>query len=220
MNDKRLGGIALILGALFGILVLTFHPGGGHRVTPAQLEALIAMSIGVHAVAIASLPISFLGTLALSRQFASPARLTLIALVIYGFSLVATMSAATMSGLVTPGVLRHMVTHDAAAEQWHILLSYTHTINQAFAQIGAVGTCLAIILWSIAILQGRPLHLVIGAYGVLLGLAAIGALFSGALDLELHGFRIITLGESIWFILAAVLLLRSNKISGPEVAHL
>jgi hypothetical protein len=130
------------------------------------------------------------------------------------------MSAATMSGLVTPGILRHMVTHDAASEQWHTLMLYTHTINQAFAQIATVGSCVAIILWSIAIVQRRTLHLVIGLYGVLLGLAGIGALFSGALDLELHGFRIITLGESIWFILAAVLLLQSDKIPGPEVARL
>jgi hypothetical protein len=49
-----------------------------------------------------------------------------------------------------------------------------------------------------------------------LGLAAIGALFAGALDLELPGFRIITMGESIWFILAAILLLRT---SGTEAVQ-
>ena len=49
MNDNRLGGLALILGALSGIITLTFHPAGGsHHVSPAQFEVLIAVIVGVH----------------------------------------------------------------------------------------------------------------------------------------------------------------------------
>src|SRR6185312_7005832 len=105
MKDNRLGGLALILGAISGIVTLTFHPSGGaHRVTPAQFEVLIGVIIGVHALAITGLPVSFAGALALTRQIDSPARLAVLGLIVYGFGAVAVMVAATMSGLVTPGV--------------------------------------------------------------------------------------------------------------------
>src|ERR1700719_384322 len=110
MKDNRLGAIALIIGAISGIVVLTFHPGGGHElhVTPAQFEMLVAMIIGVHVLAISGLPVSFLGATALSRKIETPNRAALIALVVYGFSLVAIMIAAGMSGLVMPVILRKL----------------------------------------------------------------------------------------------------------------
>ena len=219
MKDNRLGALALILGAISGIITLTFHPAGGaHRVTPAQFEILIAVVIGVHALAIAGLPFSFLGTLALSRQIDSPNRVAIVALVIYGFSLVAIMAAATMSGLVTPGILRHMVANDSGSEQWRMLMEYTHSINQGFARIGAVGSSLAIILWSVTILTRRSLHYGLGIYGLLVGLGILVALFAGGLDLEVHGFRIITFAQSVWFIIAAILLWRSNATPTPLAA--
>ena len=219
MKDNRLGALALILGAVSGIITLTFHPAGGaHHVTPAQFEMLIAVVIGVHALAIAGLPFSFLGTLALSRRIDSPNRIAIVALVIYGFSLVATMAAATMSGLVTPGVLRHMVAHDSGSDQWRMFMEYTHSINQGFARIGAVGSSLAIILWSITVLMRRSLHYALGVYGLLVGLCILVALFAGELDVELHGFRIITFAQSLWFIIAAILLWRSSATENPAAA--
>src|SRR4051812_43650216 len=102
MKDNRLGAVALICGAVSGIITLTFHPGGGqHRVSPAQFEMLIAIVVGIHALAMCGLPLSFAGALALSRRIDSPFRLELLGLIIYGFGLVAMMGAAAMSGLVT-----------------------------------------------------------------------------------------------------------------------
>jgi hypothetical protein len=217
MKDNQLGAIALFAGALIGVIVLLSHPGGAHRVTPDQVQPLIVLIISVHALAIASLPISFLGALVLSREAVPNRRLGISALVIFGFASVATMGAATMSGLVVPAALRHLITHDAAAEQWQLLLSYTHTINQGFAQIGAVGLSVAIIIWSIALMKRRALNLVLGIYGLVLGIAVIGALVSGAAELEMHGgFEMITLGQSIWFILAAVLLWLQSKVTSDE----
>jgi hypothetical protein len=211
MKDNRLGAIALLIGALGGIFVLTFHPGGGHRITPAQLDSLILVIIGVHALAIATMPFSFAGTLALTREFPSRARLGILALIVYALGLVAMMSAATMSGLVTPGILRHMVTHDAASEQWQVLFGYTHSLNQGFAEIGTVSSSVAILLWSIVLITKEPFRLFVGIFGSLLGVVILGALFSGTLNLELHGFRLITLGQVLWFILAARLLWQANK---------
>jgi hypothetical protein len=216
MNDNRLGAVALIVGAITNVLVLTFHPGGGGghelRVTQAQFEMLIAVVIGVHVLAISGLPFSFLGATALSRKIDLPNRLALLALVIYAFSLVAIMVAASMSGLVTPVLLRRLAAHGPDADQWGLLVHYTHTINQSFAQIAVVGSCIAIILWSLLMIKRRVFSVPLGIYGLLLGLVIVTCLFAGKLDLELHGFRLITLTQSIWFLIAGVLLWRSPNV--------
>ena len=210
MKDNRLGAIALILGAISGIITLTFHPAGGgaHHVTPAQFEILIAVVIGVHALAISGLPFSFLGALVLSRRLDSSTRLAMMALVIYGFGLVAIMAAATMSGLVTPGILRKMIAHNPSSDQWHALAEYTHMINQGFAKIGAVASCVAIVLWSALMVKSGALSRAVGLYGLFIGIATAIAIMTGTLDLELHGFRLITFTQAIWFIAIGILLWR------------
>src|SRR5204862_5231146 len=157
MKDNRLGGLALILGAVSGIVTLTFHPVGGvHRVTPAQFETLIAVVIGVHALAITGLPVSFAGAFVLTRRIDSPVRIAFMGLVVYAFGLVSVMAAATMSGLVIPSLLRETVGH-GANDQSRILIAYTHSLNQGFARIRAVGFSMAILLWSIAMFRKRTL---------------------------------------------------------------
>ena len=213
MKDNRLGAVALIIGAITNVIVLTFHPsgGGGHElhVTQAQFDMLIAVVVGVHVLAISGLPFSFLGATALSRKIDSPNRVALLALVIYAFSLVAIIIAASMSGLVTPALFRRLAAHGPDAGQWRLLVDYTHAINQSFAQIAGVGTCIAIILWSLLMIKRRLFSVGLGIYGLLLGLVIVICLFAGKLDLELHGFRLITLTQSIWFFIAGILLWRS-----------
>ncbi|MEY2438698.1 MAG: hypothetical protein QOI34_83 [Verrucomicrobiota bacterium] len=211
MKDNRLGGIALILGAISGVITLSLHPtGGAHHVTPPQFEKLIALVIGVHVLAITGLPFSFLGALALSRRIDSPNRIATMAVVIYGFGLVALMAAATMSGLVTPEILRQVVARTAASDQWRTLMDYNHAINQGFAQIGAVGSCVAIVLWSGLILKHRVLPIGLGIYGTLIGVVIIISMFAGELKLDVHGFGLITFTQAIWFIIAGVCLWRIN----------
>ncbi len=75
MNDDRLGCIALIAGTSGMLVNMALHPTGRELFTPGQLEQTIRMSQGVHTLAIACLPIHWLGALALSRRFASSSRL-------------------------------------------------------------------------------------------------------------------------------------------------
>ena len=217
MNDNRLGGLALILGALSGIITLTFHPAGGsHHVTPGQFEILIAVIVGVHALAICGLPVSFAGALALTRRIDSPMRLALFGLMIYGFGLVAVMFAATMSGLVTPDILRQIVAKSGSADHLHPLMSYTHSLNQGFARVGATAFSIAIFLWSLVAIRTRTLPIALVIYGLVSAGAIVVAVVLGYLDLELHGFRVITLIQSLWFFVAGVVLWRAGKATTPS----
>ena len=212
MKDNRLGGIALIAGAIAGMITMSLHPSGHHGImSPREMEILALLTRAVHALAIISLPLSFLGCMAMTRRLASPSRLSVAALVVYGFAVIAIMIAASMSGFVAPGVMSKLVAGDPLTDTRRLFLDYTFQLNQAFASVYVVGSCVAIILWSIAILKTRQLALGLGFYGVVLGLAILAVLFSGSLALNVHGFGLVTFTQAIWFIVAGALLWRARE---------
>ena len=224
MRDNRNGGIALIIGAISGIITMILHPvsgGGGHVITPAQFEKLAALMTGVHVLAIAGIPFLFLGALALSRHLGIGGRLAFAALVIYSLGLVAVMIAPAMSGLVGTQILRKTVAHGADVAQWRLLMEYNFLINQAFAKIFVVASCTAIALWSFLMVKGRALSTGLGVYGLLLAPVIVVAMTGGALSLDAHGFGLIVFCEAIWLIAAGSLLIRtgpahSRVTSGTE----
>lgn len=211
MKDNRLGGIALIVGALSGMITMSLHPvAGAHPITPAQFEKLVPLMVGVHVLAIAGVPFSFLGALALTCRLNSPSRLALAALVIYALGLVAVTIAPAMSGLVGTEVIRRIVEHGPGSEQWRTVMAYNFIINQAFAQIFVVASSTAIALWSLRIVMSRVLSVAVGIYGLLLAPAVVIAMITGSLSLDVHGFALITFGQAIWFIILGILLWRSS----------
>ncbi len=212
MRDNRLGGIALVAGAIAGVITMSLHPSGHHGIlSQHEMEMLALMTRAVHGLGIASLPLLFLGAMVLTRRLACPSRVPIAALVIYGFAAVAIMIAASMSGFVAPAVIRQLVAGDPLTDARRLFLEYTFNINQAFASVYVVASCAAIMLWSTAILKGRQLAAGLGIYGIVLGLAIVAALFSGKLALDVHGFGVVTFTQSIWFIVAGILLLRARE---------
>jgi hypothetical protein len=212
MKDYRLGGIALIIGAVSGMITMSLHPvAGAHPIAPEQFEKLATLIIGVHVLAIAGVPFSFLGALALARRLDSPGRLALAGLVVYSLGLVAVMIAPAMSGLVGTEILRRIIARGPSSEQWRTLMDYNFLINQAFAKIFVMASCSAVALWSLLIVKSRALPVAIGIYGLFLGPAVVVAMISGALSLDVHGFGLVIFSQAIWFIVIGILLLRSKE---------
>jgi hypothetical protein len=218
MNDNRLGAIALIAGTLWGLITLIAHPGGVslHNLTPAQFEKLVTMIIGVHVVAMAGLPFLCAGGLTFSRHIRSTSRLEWMAFIIFSFGLAATMIAVTVSGLVAPEIFRQLRASAEDSNQWVIVMMYSHIVNQSFARISAITYSIAIVLWSLTIIRRCGRYFVIGIYGLFAGLGVLFGLWIDAIDLELRGFRVITLSQAIWFIGAAILLWRCTADLSPE----
>lgn len=215
MKDNRLGGFALIIGAVSGMITMTLHPvAGAHPITPEQFEKIARLMVGVHVLAIAGIPFSFLGGLALTRRLESPGRIALTGLVIYGVGLVAVMIAPAMSGLVGTEIIRKMIAH--AGEQWHALMEYNYLINQAFAKIFVVASCSAIALWSFVMVRNRALSVALGLYGLVLAAILLSAMVTGGLALDVHGFGLVIFGQAIWFIVAGVFLSRTVANDPPQ----
>ncbi|HME91451.1 MAG TPA: hypothetical protein VKE49_08500 [Myxococcaceae bacterium] len=206
-----MGGIALIAGSVGSLLTMAFHPSGRDFFVPGQLDSVTRMNIGVHALAIASMPFLFLGALALSRRLSSPDRLAIAGLVVFGFALAAGMAAGTVSGFVAPSLAREIITTASPiTEGWRIVAKYNGRLNHAFAAVLAVASSGAIVLWSASIVKNRALALGIGIYGLVLGPAIVIALVSG-LPFSVHGFGLVILGQTIWFIAVGILLWRPRK---------
>lgn len=199
------------------MITMSLHPvTGTHPITPEQFEKLAMLMIGVHVLAIAGIPFSFLGALALTRRLDSPGRIAMTGLVIYGLGLVAVMIAPAMSGLVGTEIIRKMIAHVPGAEQWRTLMEYNFLINQAFAKIFVVASCSAIALWSFMIVKNRALPIAIGIYGLLLGPVLVIAMVTGGLSLDVHGFGLIIFGQAIWFIVAGILLCRAHPSDSTQ----
>ncbi len=190
---------------------MVLHPVGGHGLlAPHEMQTLALVDRIVHGFAVAALPMVFLGALALSRWMTGAGRLPLAALVVFGFAVVAIMAAGAMSGFVGADILGKMVEGDPKLESRRMLLDYTFRINQAFSSIYAVGSCVAILLWSGAILKTRQLSPVLGFYGLVIGVAIPAALFAGVLVLDVHGMGLVALAQAVWFIGAGFSLRRSD----------
>src|SRR2546423_4099319 len=216
MKDNRLGGLALIIGAVSGIITMAVHPvTGGHPIGAAEVETIAAVLIGVHVVAIAGIPFLFLGGLALTRRLDSPSRVAVTALAIYSLSLVAVMIAPAISGLVGTGILRKLVAQNSGSEQWRIMMDYNYMINQAFDRIFVVASCGAIALWSLMIVKTRALSMAIGIYGLLLGCATVIAVALG-LRMDAHSFGLVIFGEGSWLAIVGSLLLRAKEGNRAE----
>jgi hypothetical protein len=217
VTDDRKGGLALITGAIGGLITMALHPTG-HDLLGAgdQFAHVAALGTFVHTLAIASMPVSFLGALALSRRLAAPDRLAVAAIVVYGFALAAGLVAAAASGFVAPGIA-HAITTTAppASDTWRILFDFNGRLNQAFARILAVGSSTAIILWSVAIVRSRVLAPGAGFYGLAVGTAIVVAVGSGHLRLDVHGFGLVVLLQAVWLIAVGTLLWR---LARPDVS--
>jgi hypothetical protein len=217
MNDNRTAGWLLVAGCVAGLVTMSLHPTMhlGVSLSPSGLTRLARLDRVVHGLAIIGVALVFLGTLALTRRLASGQnRLSLAALVVYAFAVVAIVLAATMDGFVAADLLNRMAAGGPKLESLWMLLDYNTRIVIAFSSVYMVGTCVAIFLWSLAALRTGRLANGLAWYGLVAASLITLALFSGHIRLDVHGFGLIWLAQSIWFVLAGCLLMRSVDAEG------
>jgi hypothetical protein len=211
MTDDRKSGIALITGMTGTIITMALHPTG-QDLASGHAASMMQLNVAVHTLALVCVPILFLGALGLTQRLASPNRLALSGLVLFGFAEVAVMIAASASGLIAPGLFHHMSeAGPAAADAWRAAMALNGHLNQAFALIFTVASSVAIVLWSAAILKNSTFARALGIYGCILGPLTILGVLSGHIRLNVHGFGLVVLGQAIWFVTAGVLLCRQNS---------
>src|SRR4029079_16471149 len=101
-----------------------------------------------------------------------------------------------------------------ANELNHALSHYTGLWNQAFARSLSVGTSVAILLWSLAILRNRMLSPRAAYYGIPVAILIVLFVGSGSLKLDVHGFGLVMILQSAWFISVGTLMMRVQPENG------
>jgi hypothetical protein len=214
MSDDRLGGIALIAGTGMLLVTMATHPTGQDIATRSQGTVLLNML--VHTLAMASMPVSLLGGIALWKRLDDRSRLALSALVFFGLAMVAGTSAATISGFVAPNIIQRMQSAAAGdAKYWDAVSHLSWWMNQAFARVLVLATWTAIWLWSVAMRRGQSLIPWVANYGLVLAPLVLLVVGSGHIQLDVHGFGAVVLLQSVWFVAAGVGLYRLPAVETP-----
>jgi hypothetical protein len=147
---------------------------------PERFAAAARQVVGAHVLAIASLPLVFLGMLALSRRLSAGDGLAEGALTVFGLAALA------------------------------VVIAGTGHLNQAFAQVFVVASATAIALWSASIVRSGRLAGGIGVYGLVAAPLLVLGLAVGHIRLNVHGFGLVVLAEAIWYVSVGALLVRSR----------
>jgi hypothetical protein len=184
------------------IITMISHPGG--KISPAEVDHVARMLILVHSLALASIPVIFLGAWGMTRRIGGADRLAWAALVVYALASIAVMNAAVCDGLLAPVLMRKIVAATPETrDMWQTLMNFNFQMNQAFARVYAVGSSLALVLWSVSILRFRTLGRGVGIYGAVLGVVTVAGICSGFLTPDRHGFGMLIFGQAVWFLIVA-----------------
>lgn len=215
MSKDPAAGAMLIGGALLGVVVMALHPTGRGLSEDFALQARLGAI--VHGVAIASIPVVFLGLLGLWRRLGGT-RLATAGLVAYAWSGVAVLSAAVLSGFVSIPLIGRSrgAEDDAVRTLYHALADMSYQMNQGYAKVFFVASCAAVLLFSAAILATRRLAAAAGTAGVVIAALLLVLFGVGHLTMDVHGFGAMTLAQSLWFVaVGALLFLEAPRNTAP-----
>lgn len=202
-RDERKAAAALIGGAVAFIVTMAFHPTGRDFHGPGGPGHATVVGYLVHGLALVSLAVTGFGCLTLARRLGSGG------LVAWGAGAAAGGIAAVLNGFVAPGLIADALDPGSTArDSARLLLDYNWRLNQAFAGVLVVASWGAVMLWSLEILRARRLGLGIGVYGLGAGLLALVGFLAGHVRLDVHGFGMLVVLQSLWFVAAGVSLWR------------
>lgn len=207
MSRETASGAALIAGALGSVITMVLHP------TTSTIEGIVhrsAVTQGTHILAIACVPLLFLGLLGLHQRVKGAAICAPAALVIYGYGAVAVLSAAVINGLAAPAYATRFSQDAAFQAMLPAIISYGAVLNAGFAKVFMAANSVAIILWAIAILRTGAFPRWTGVFGGIVGTGELIGLVAGAFTTSVQSFGLFILGCSAWFVVIGAFL-----CSGP-----
>jgi hypothetical protein len=201
----------MIAGSAAGLVTMVLHPTGHDVIRNASQGTSNMLNSSVHLLAIMAQPLVLAGSLGLTLRLTARRDLAFGAFSFFLVASFAVVVAAIASGFVSPAVLAGMENADESRRAQMLgALGYTGILNQAFAKIYVVLAGTAILLWSAAMLIGREMSRLLGAYGIALGLTLVSLMAFDALQLDIHGFGAVAILTAVWFFWAAVRLLKDE----------
>lgn len=216
MHSGRICGVALIAGALGGVGTMVIHPVGVHfGASASDLQAAADLTRLAHGIALVSMPMMLFGYADFARRLGFQRASAMAGLTFQTFAVMAVMSAAVMSGLVSGELIDNAANpgrHGTAHLEGQI--HYTHVLNQAYAAVYTLASAAAIGAWALGLwAAGKLRGLAILGVVVALGQAGLFA-FAGDDALSVHGFMLIIIAQAAWAIGIGLALWRDWTAEG------
>jgi len=203
-------GIALITGSILSIIAMTLHPSGG------SFEYLLKISniiIASHSFALLSVPAILFGFWGLTRRLAPAEILATGGFITICIGMFAVTCAAAINGLAMPFFVNQY--RDATAEKISLLkpvMRYSWALNHAFDYVFIGAACVAVLLWSVAIIKTKVFPKWVGYLGIATAISAVAAIIAGFVFVDLTGFRVFIAGFVLWVVITGVFLKRQEAV--------
>ncbi len=208
---EKAAGISLLIGSFLMFVTMVLHPVGGDFEHILRVRVL---NMTVHSIALVSIPFTWIGFRGVTNRLSAMPFLSQTAYAFITFALVAVMLAATMNGLVLANfTYRYAEASSGLIDAIKPILHFNSALNHAYDYIFIVGICVAVLLWSLAIIKTGALSKWLGWLGIVLSLAALGMGVAGFVFVNLHGFQIFVFGVVAWTVLAGIGLMRPTPDS-------
>lgn len=205
---KRASGICLLLGSILATLTMALHPMGGDIEHIVKIKRVLMFS---HAIAIFCLPFIGFGFWGLTNMLKTKSKMSLLALFILLFGLIAAMIAATINGLVLPNFASKYWINDSDVSVLNKIIGYGHAINISMTYIVITAISLSIGIWSFLIIKTNQLSKWLGYFGlIVIIIGLLGVLLSFDLT-SLLGFRTFIFGLVSWIIVIGIKMIKPDK---------
>ncbi len=212
-SSGRAAGIVLGIGSLIMVIFMALHPtvhvhdGGGPA---SEMSRVAVRNAVVHGTLIANLGLILLGLLGLADRLGFCRMLVRAGIIAAAMGTMTLIGAALLNGFITPALVARYADAGASLEGLHPVLLLLHTSSVALVYAGIPAMSAAVFAWSIVLLRRGGSGRVIGALGVVCALVPVVAEASGNLPVDVHGFGLFVLVQSIWYVVNAVQLVRGR----------
>jgi hypothetical protein len=216
-SDDRTGapyGWMLAIAAALSLAFAMVHPQvHGHDLAGvfAQLREGARFNSWVHGILMALAMVLVAGFAGLSRRLGFGRPEVTLGLTFYAMGTMAMMGAAVINGFAL-SIFAGRYDAGIAGQEAALGAAFNlaGSIAATWAAVGAAGMSGGILAWSLRLVALPGSARIVGAGGILLGLATIALLVAGVLILNVHGFLLLVLSQTIWTIAIGVLLIRQR----------
>ena len=218
MKNYASYGYALILGSIAALATMILHPTDMSKLTtPQSVNNAMLLLIGVHSLALSSIPLLTFGFVGLCQRIGWANRTSVLGFIYFAFAAIAVMIAAIADGLINAALIPSFLeAQESTREIQRAILNYNSQINQASAKVYVVGASISIFLCSLAILRTKTFDVKIGGFGIIAGLLPVCGLISGHLRVDAHGFGLVIALQVIWMIAIGLSMIRTNAATGSR----
>jgi hypothetical protein len=234
-EPARLYAAILAAGALLMLGFMAAHPAIHAHDAAGFLDEMRRkgpLSAVVHGALIAAMLVTLVGLLGVVARLGPRRPAVRAGLIAYSVGTLAHTAAATINGFVVPGITARFAAapahghaapdpaavQAAALDQLRPILVLCGETNGAAARLGVAAMSAAILLWSFRLLRDRGVARLVGASGLVCG-AIPPTAFAAGLAMDVHGFMIRVILQSVWYLAAAYWLWTTAHEKPPAFAE-